>query len=59
VVAVGTPAGVIVLAGQAIETCAELEVMIQSGELNDAGKRIVELEPVAVVFSHDHRQWLA
>jgi N-acyl homoserine lactone hydrolase len=59
VVAVETPAGVIILAGQAIETCAELEGMIESGELSDAAKRIAELEPFAVLFSHDHRQWLA
>lgn len=56
-VAVSTAAGVVVLAGQAIETCTELEAMVANGELSDGAKRILELDPVRVWFSHDHRPW--
>lgn len=59
VVAIEAAAGTVVLAGQAVETCEEFEGMLESGVLSDAAKRIAELEPVAVLFSHDHRQWLA
>lgn len=57
VVAVSTPIGAVVLAGQAVETCAELERMLAGGALSEAARRIVEARPTRVWFSHDHRIW--
>lgn len=56
-IAVDTFGGLMVIAGQAVETAAELEGMVASGELSEAGRTILELEPVRVLFSHDHREW--
>ncbi len=57
VVAVSTPVGTIVLAGQSVETCAEFEAMVASGELSAGARAILALEPARVMFSHDHRVW--
>ncbi|MGE0598155.1 MAG: N-acyl homoserine lactonase family protein [Dehalococcoidia bacterium] len=57
VVAVSTPAGTIVMAGQSVETCAEYEAMLAGGELREGARTIVGLEPTKVFFSHDHRGW--
>jgi N-acyl homoserine lactone hydrolase len=57
VVAISTAKGVMVLAGQAIETLSELEGMLDSGDLRDDARKVMELEPVKVWFSHDHRVW--
>jgi len=59
VVAVSAPVGTLVLAGQAIETCAELEAMLAGGEMTDEARKIMELDPAAIWFSHDHKMWEA
>lgn len=55
--AVSTPIGAVVLAGQAVETRAGLEAMLAGGALSDAARRIVAARPARVWFSHDHRIW--
>lgn len=59
VVMVTTDDGVVVLAGQSVETCAELEAMASSGSFTDGARRMLALQPVRVYFSHDHRVWEA
>lgn len=49
-----TPAARMVIAGQAVETKAELESMLSSGDLGEAAARIMALSPAAIWFSHDH-----
>ncbi len=56
-VAFETPAGTMVLAGQAIETKAELESMLSTDTLSEAARRIMALNPAAIWFSHDHEVW--
>ena len=56
-VAVETPAGTMVLAGQAVETKAELETLLAADALSEAAARILEAGPVTVWFSHDHQSW--
>jgi glyoxylase-like metal-dependent hydrolase (beta-lactamase superfamily II) len=50
-------AGPVVLAGQAIETAAELRGMEASGGFTDAARLLLELEPAEIRFSHDHDTW--
>ena len=57
VVVVSTAAGTIVLAGQSVETCADLEAMVAGGEMSEGAQRIIATEPAKVFFSHDHRVW--
>ena len=53
-VAFESPAGLMVIAGQAIETLAELHEMLLRHAQTDAALRIMSLDPVAIWFSHDH-----
>jgi N-acyl homoserine lactone hydrolase len=68
VVAVQTSDGLVVLAGQAIEMCAELEAMLANEVWNgpdyglreqrlEAAQRLLALDPARIRFSHDHRAW--
>jgi len=57
VVIVTTRDGVAVLAGQSVETCAELESMISSGNLSTGAAQMLVPAPIRVYFSHDHRVW--
>ena len=69
VVAVETEDGTVVLAGQIIETKAEMDAFVATGELKDwngdgsqgarlsGAKRMMKLEPSRVWFSHDHDAW--
>lgn len=58
VVVLETPAGRMVIAGQAVETAAEYTSML-SGEadMTESGRAIAGLEPAKVWFSHDHESW--
>jgi N-acyl homoserine lactone hydrolase len=49
--------GLVVLAGQAIETSKELTDMKRSGDLSPAARQLLDLEPSRTWFSHDHRCW--
>ena len=69
VVAVTTPEGVTVLAGQAIDLRAEMEEFVATGEVSgwagdehgaqrtESARRIVALAPMRVWFSHDPAVW--
>ena len=69
VVAVETEAGTVVLAGQIVETKAEMDAFVATGELKDwngdgsqnerlaGAKRVLERRPSRVWFSHDHEVW--
>lgn len=69
VVAVSTEAGLAVLAGQSIDLCAEMEELVATGEVRgwaedegqeqrtDSAKRLLEVGPSRVFFSHDHKVW--
>ena len=52
-----TPVGLVILAGQAIETAKELEEMQRSGDLRPAAQQLMELNPARILFSHDHDCW--
>lgn len=56
-VALATPLGVMVLAGQSVETCAELEEMMATGNLSEGARRLMAEGPMRIWFSHDHRVW--
>ena len=42
---------------QAVETAAELTAMVASGELSEAARKVLDLDPREVHFSHDHSVW--
>lgn len=68
-VVVSTEDGVVVLAGQAIDRCAEIVELVASGEVAawadderraqrvESGGRILAVEPARLLFSHDHMAW--
>ncbi|OAI38964.1 hypothetical protein AYO38_08605 [bacterium SCGC AG-212-C10] len=49
--------GPILLAGQLLETATELEQVLRGGETSDAVRKVLNLEPSVVMFSHDRRSW--
>ena len=69
VVAVETELGTMVLAGQIVETKAEMDLFVATGQLKDwngdgsqserlpGARRVLQLEPERVWFSHDHEVW--
>ena len=71
VVAVSAPTGTLVLAGQIVETKAEMAGFVSTGELRDWSKdgsqterlagarKVLDLDPATVWFSHDHQPWEA
>jgi glyoxylase-like metal-dependent hydrolase (beta-lactamase superfamily II) len=71
VVAVSAPTGTLVLAGQIVETKAEMAEFVSTGELRDWSKdgsqterlagarKVLDLDPATVWFSHDHQPWEA
>jgi N-acyl homoserine lactone hydrolase len=68
-VAVSTTDGLVVLAGQIVETKAEMDVFAVTGELKDwngdgsdterlpGAQRVLDLKPARVCFSHDVECW--
>lgn len=60
IVALETPAGRMVIAGQAVEAAAEYAAMLSGeAEITEAARVIARLEPARVWFSHDHESWEA
>lgn len=49
--------GLAILAGQSVETAGELKSMLDSGELTAGARRILELDPWRVYFSHASAIW--
>ncbi|MEX2081735.1 MAG: MBL fold metallo-hydrolase [Dehalococcoidia bacterium] len=61
-VAVDTAGGLVVIAGQALETANELRGVLNGQRLEDAVRRtsaarLTALQPAAMLFSHDHERW--
>jgi N-acyl homoserine lactone hydrolase len=56
-VVVSTADGLVILAGQAIETTRELTEMQRSGNLSPAAQQLLDLDPARIWFSHDHDCW--
>ena len=56
-VAVNVPAGTVLLAGQAFETRRDWEAMLANGPADETARKLRDIEPLAVLFSHDHAQW--